>query len=343
MAYTNNNTVSKMQSSKAEELAHEQAYVTALYERLDVLRVATAQRLAAVRVGGTTETDQALSERDSLADEYQERGAELETAERNLCFGRLDFDDGDRLYIGRLTLRSAERNLLLADWRAKASQPFYRATPVERYGVTRRRHLRTAGRRVVGLDDDVLDLDAVDETHLTGEAALLASLRQARTGRMGDIVATIQADQDRIIRDGLNGILVVEGGPGHREDRRRAAPGRLPALHVPQAAGAARHPGHRPERHVHAVHRPGPAVARRERRRALDDRLAVPRCRRPRAGDAAGRTRQGPRQDGRRPHAGRRRPGAGAGQDHGDQGRRDDVPADPEHVPGGPRPGMEQA
>jgi DNA helicase IV len=128
LAYTNNNTVSKMQSSKAEDLAHEQAYVTALYERLDVLRAATAQRLAAVWVGGTTETDQALSERDSLADEYQERGAELETAERNLCFGRLDFDDGDRLYIGRLTLRSAERDLLLADWRAKASQPFYRAT-----------------------------------------------------------------------------------------------------------------------------------------------------------------------------------------------------------------------
>jgi len=203
-----------MQSSNAGELAHEQAYVTALYERLDVLRAATAQRLAAVRLGGTTETDQALAERDSLADEYQERGAELETAERNLCFGRLDFDDGDHLYIGRLTLRSAERDLLLADWRAKASQPFYRATPVERYGVTRRRHLRTAGRMVVGLDDDVLDLDAVDETHLTGEAALLASLRQARTGRMGDIVATIQADQDRIIRDDLNGILVVEGGPG---------------------------------------------------------------------------------------------------------------------------------
>src|SRR5580704_3715081 len=155
-----------MRSSNARELAHEQTYVTALYERLDVLRTATAQRLAAVWLGGPTETDQALAERDTLADEYQERGAELETAERNLCFGRLDFDDGDRLYIGRLTLRSTERDLLLADWRAKASQPFYRATPVERYGVTCRRHLRTAGRKVVGLDDDVLDLDAVDETHL---------------------------------------------------------------------------------------------------------------------------------------------------------------------------------
>src|SRR6185437_17066955 len=80
--------------------------------------------------------------------------------------------------------------------------------------VTRRRHLHTVGRRVVSLDDDVLDLDAVDETHLTGEAALLASLRRGRTGRMGDIVATIQADQDRIIRADLGGILVVEGGPG---------------------------------------------------------------------------------------------------------------------------------
>jgi DNA helicase IV len=203
-----------MRSSKAGELAHEQAYVTVLYERLDALRTAMAQRLAAVRLGETTETDQALSERDTLADEYQDRRAELETAERNLCFGRLDFEDGDRLYIGRLALRSAERELLLADWRAPASQPFYRATAVERYGVTRRRHLRTAGRRVVALDDDVLDLDAVEETHLTGEAALLASLRRARTGRMGDIVATIQADQDRIIRDALKGILVVEGGPG---------------------------------------------------------------------------------------------------------------------------------
>jgi DNA helicase IV len=214
LSHLNNSTNLKMGSSKAGELAHEQAYVTTLYERLDELRAATAQRLAGVRLGETTETDQALSERDSLADEYSGRSAELAAAERNLCFGRLDFDDGDLLYIGRLTLRSAERDLLLADWRAKASQPFYRATPVQRYGVTRRRHLRTAGRTVTGLDDDVLDLDAVDETHLTGEAALLASLRRARTGRMGDIVATIQADQDRIIRDDRSGILVVEGGPG---------------------------------------------------------------------------------------------------------------------------------
>jgi DNA helicase IV len=185
-----------------------------LYERLDALRAVTEQRLAAVRLGPTAENDQAWSERESFAQLYQDRTAELDAAERNLCFGRLDFDDGDRFYIGRLGLRSDDHDRLLVDWRARAAEPFYRATPRERYSVTRRRYLHTAGRRVVSLDDDVLDLDAVDETHLTGEAALLASLRRGRTGRMSDIVATIQADQDRIIREDPGGILVVEGGPG---------------------------------------------------------------------------------------------------------------------------------
>ena len=179
-----------------------------------MLKADAQQRLAAVRLGPTAENHQGWSERESFAQLYQDRTAELDAAERNLCFGCLDFDDGDRFYIGRLGLRSDDHDQLLVDWRARAAEPFYRATPRERYAVTRRRHLHTVGRRVLSLDDDVLDLDAVDETRLTGEAALLASLRRGRTGRMGDIVATIQADQDRIIREDLGGILVVEGGPG---------------------------------------------------------------------------------------------------------------------------------
>ena len=209
-----NSTVRELASNDAAELAGEQAYLTLLYERLDALRAVTGQRLTAVRLGPTAENDQGRSERESFAREYLDRFAELDAAERNLCFGRLDFDDADRLYVGRLGLRSDDHEQLLVDWRARAAEPFYRATPRERYGVTRRRHLHTAGRRVVRLDDDVLDLDAVDESRLTGEAALLASLSHGRTGRMGDIVATIQADQDRIIRADPRGILVVEGGPG---------------------------------------------------------------------------------------------------------------------------------
>ena len=214
MSQFQNSTVREMASNSLAELVHEQAYLTMLYERLDVLKAVTRQRLAEVRLGPTAENDQGWSERESFAQLYQDRTAELEAAERNLCFGRLDFDDGDRFYIGRLGLRSDDHDRLLVDWRARAAEPFYRATPRERYGVTRRRHLHTADRRVVSLDDDVLDLDAVDENHLAGEAALLASLRRGRTGRMGDIVATIQADQDRIIRADPRGILVVEGGPG---------------------------------------------------------------------------------------------------------------------------------
>ena len=209
-----NNTAREMPSSNFAELAHEQDYLSMLYERLDALRAATSRRLSAVRLDPTAENDQAWSEREAFAQLYQDRSAELDAAERNLCFGRLDFDDDERLYIGRLGLRDDEHDQLLVDWRAPAAQPFYRATALQRYGVTRRRHLHTVNRRVVRIDDDVFDLEAVDQAQLTGEAALLASLRRHRTGRMGDIVATIQADQDRIIRSALNGILVIEGGPG---------------------------------------------------------------------------------------------------------------------------------
>jgi DNA helicase IV len=201
-------------SSENSELASEQAYLTMLYARLDALRAHTSARLTTVRLDPTAENDQAASERESFVQLYEDRSTELRAAERNLCFGRLDLDDGERFYVGRLGLRSEERQQLLVDWRAPAAQAFYRATAVERYGVTRRRHLQTAGRRVLRLDDDVLDLDSFDPAQLAGEAALLASLQRHRTGRMGDIVATIQGDQDRIIRDDLKGILVVEGGPG---------------------------------------------------------------------------------------------------------------------------------
>ena len=126
-----------MASNSLTELAHEQAYLTILYERLDVLKAVTQQRLAEVRLGPTAENDQGWSERESFAQLYQDRTAELEAAERNLCFGRLDFDDDDRIYVGRLGLRSDDHDTLLVDWRARAAEPFYRATPRERYEIGR--------------------------------------------------------------------------------------------------------------------------------------------------------------------------------------------------------------
>ncbi|MFC0645954.1 HelD family protein [Cellulomonas phragmiteti] len=204
------------------ELVGEQHVVDVLYQRLDELRAQSRRRLAAVRRAGPSGSPQNRSERDAFATLYEDRVAQLESVEDRLAFGRLDLRDGERRYIGRIGLTDEDQTPLLTDWRAPAAQAFYRATAAQPDGVVRRRHLVTAGRRVTGLEDDVLDLEAlvaagVDPATLagvSGEGALLAALGAARTGRMGDIVATIQAEQDAVIRSPLNGTLVVQGGPG---------------------------------------------------------------------------------------------------------------------------------
>ncbi|GAA4286456.1 AAA family ATPase [Georgenia daeguensis] len=120
-------------------------------------------------------------------------------------------------YVGRTGLRAPapERTPLLLDWRAPGARPFYVATPADSHGVLRRRHLRTAGRRVEALEDELLDLDAArGSVRLQGEGALMAALAEHRTGRMKDIVTTLQVEQDEIVRAGSDGVLVVQGGPG---------------------------------------------------------------------------------------------------------------------------------
>ena len=199
------------------EIAQEQSYVTRLYAVLDRSRDRAAVDLQRAHAGPTTGTDQAATERDSFARTYAGRAAQLMAVERGLCFGRIDTTDETTLYIGRTGLFDEDHDPLLIDWRAPVAQPFYRATTADPMGVHRRRHIRLKGRTVVAVDDDLLDLgglDDHDDQGLIGEAALFASLSANRTGRMSEIVATIQAEQDAIIRAGLPGVLVVQGGPG---------------------------------------------------------------------------------------------------------------------------------
>jgi DNA helicase IV len=199
------------------ELAAEQTYVTAAYARLEAMRAA-AERVrtayADVRAGGT---HQARLERDIAWDVTQRRLADLDIGESPLVFGRLDLERGVRWYVGRLAVEDEDHTPLVVDWRAPVAEPFYRATAVEPMAVVRRRHLITRkGREVTGLDDEVFDQLAVEDEGLgiAGEGALLAALERNRTGRMGDIVATIQAEQDEAIRADVHGVLVVGGGPG---------------------------------------------------------------------------------------------------------------------------------
>jgi DNA helicase IV len=202
-----------------QDVEQEQAYVSMLYGHLDELRERASGRLAQTlrQTGGTP---QARTERDVMVGMYTQRIAQLDGAESGLCFGRIDSEDGDPRYIGRLGIRDedADYKPLLLDWRAPAARPFYLATPVSPEGVRRRRHIKTVGREVTRLDDEVLDLAAAGQSGptsgLNGEAALLAALNASRTGQMTDIVETIQVEQDWIIRAPHKGVLVVQGGPG---------------------------------------------------------------------------------------------------------------------------------
>ena len=201
-----------------DELAGEQRVVDTVYTRLDELRAHTRERLRRVRRGRGGGTPQNRSERDSFATMYEDRLAQLESVEDRLVFGRLDLHDTTRRYVGRIGLTDAEHDTLLTDWRAPAAEPFYRATAARPDGVVRRRHLVTRGRTVTGIEDDVLDLETLeardDLATVSGDGALLAALGAGRTGKMHDIVATIQAEQDAIVRAPLTGALVVQGGPG---------------------------------------------------------------------------------------------------------------------------------
>jgi DNA helicase IV len=199
------------------ELAEEQDYVEAAYARLEAMRAAAERVRAAyadVRAGGT---HQARLERDIAWDVTQRRLTDLDIGESPLLFGRLDMEDLQRWYIGRIAVEDDTHTPLVVDWRAPVAEPFYRATAVAPMGVVRRRHLITRrGREVVGLDDEVFDQSTADAEGLqvAGEGALLAALERNRTGRMGDIVATIQAEQDEAIRADIAGPLIVAGGPG---------------------------------------------------------------------------------------------------------------------------------
>jgi uncharacterized protein (DUF2267 family) len=139
---------------------------------------------------------------------------ELQRAREGLVFGRLDGLDGTVRHIGRVGLRNdgEDSEPLLVDWRAPAARPFYTATAIDPQGQARRRHIRTKGSAVAGVDDEPLDGTMTAE--LVGEGALLAALDQRRTGLMSTAISTLQREQDDIIRAEATGPLIVQGGPG---------------------------------------------------------------------------------------------------------------------------------
>ena len=126
-------------------------------------------------------------------------------------------DGGDAFYIGRVAVADRNQEVVVVDWRAPVAEPFYRATGRHTMGLARRRHFATRGRSLLDIEDELFGERALGvgrDDGISGYGALISALETARSGRLGDIVATIQGEQDEIIRAPMPGVLVVQGGPG---------------------------------------------------------------------------------------------------------------------------------
>ncbi|TDP92834.1 RNA polymerase recycling motor ATPase HelR [Labedaea rhizosphaerae] len=192
-----------------DELRSERAYVAGLYARLDAERARVKAKFTAA-LGGTGGTPM---ERDFEVRALAREVKRLDVADNGLCFGRLDSISGDHSYIGRIGIFDEEHDYepVLLDWRAPASRAFYVATGAHPENVRRRRQFHTRGRQVLDFTDEVLGRPTGE---VQGDAALLAAVNAPRGEGMRDIVATIQSEQDEIIRLDHPGVLVIEGGPG---------------------------------------------------------------------------------------------------------------------------------
>nr|WP_199185993.1 ATP-binding domain-containing protein [Corynebacterium sp. J010B-136] len=204
-----------------------------LFDRLDKEVADANQRLNEVQadVDPANPDSDALVRRETEYHLLQDKLDRLNLAQLGLVFGRVDVNapgdnpttEGlDRRYIGRMGLDAREENYrtLLLDWRAPMARPFYLATTAQPEDVAVRRHIRTKGRTVTDITDEVLSRELAasyveeDDVSITSESALHQAMDRARTSHMNSIVETIQREQDEIIRDERRGVMVVDGGPG---------------------------------------------------------------------------------------------------------------------------------
>jgi DNA helicase IV len=209
------------------DLAEEQAYIEYAYECLERSRD-DAWRMRDLHEGTLKGTFQARYERDIADETVVNRLAQLDLGNAALVFGRIDryaeSPDGlEAFHIGRVAVADQQSEPIVVDWRAPVAEPFYRATGREPMGLARRRHFSVEGRVLLGIEDELFgeghigvgdDGGVTAASGLRGYSTLLAVLERGRTGQLGDIVATIQAEQDEIIRSPQTGVLVVQGGPG---------------------------------------------------------------------------------------------------------------------------------
>ena len=206
----------------------EQAHIDRAYACLEESRE-DALRMRELTQSGPGGTFQARFERNAVDEKLVKRLEKLELGDAALVFGRIDriAEDSaaEEFHIGRLALSDRNREPVVVDWRAPVAEPFYRATGREPMGLVRRRHFVVHGRKLLSLEDELFGEGHVGvgddggltdpRTEIRGYSSLMAALDAGRTGQLGDIVATIQSEQDEIIRSPQPGVLVVQIGRAH--------------------------------------------------------------------------------------------------------------------------------
>ncbi|NNN12766.1 MAG: hypothetical protein HKL81_03335, partial [Acidimicrobiaceae bacterium] len=214
------------------EFEAEASFIKAAYERLEETKTQARTMMEDVLDIGKGGTHQARTERDMVVRSALSRLEQLEIGDQALCFGRIDLvgdevsEEGLSFHLGRVSVASKDQEPMIIDWRAPVAEPFYRATGKDPMGVVRRRHFECRGSELLGIEDEYLGAstfadeeypsegESDDPVEISGAGALFAAIRRPRTSQMRDIVATIQGEQDRIIRYPMAGMLVVQGGPG---------------------------------------------------------------------------------------------------------------------------------
>ena len=220
----------------------EQAYISHAYACLERSRE-DAWKVRGLTEAGVGGTFQNRFERNAIDEQLVRRLTDLDLGDAALVFGRIDRqvdtpaetpadtpNGVESFHIGRLAVADENRDPVVVDWRAPVAEPFYRATGRQPMGLARRRHFVVDGPTLLGIEDELFGeghlgighdegLDGaesglVHSSGLRGYSTLMASIERGRTGQLGDIVATIQSEQDEIIRSPQAGVLVVQGGPG---------------------------------------------------------------------------------------------------------------------------------
>jgi DNA helicase IV len=200
--------VSAAELVQDSEVLAEQEYLDGAHAALSDMRRRAEGLLDDVQRAGNPDLDYQAA--------LVHRVAVLGESNRPLLFGRIDGQHGESWHIGRRHVEDLRGDPVVVDWRAPVSVPFYRARSGDAHGLKRRRQVMVDRKAVVAVADDLFGTSDADVsgTRLRGGDALLAELERARTGEMLDIVATIQAEQDEIIRAPLDLLVAVQGGPG---------------------------------------------------------------------------------------------------------------------------------